>query len=238
MYSAASCGGGTSLTNMMRLNAFSRFHSCTYTLHCTYMNTRPPVNPIATTTSLVQNGQLSCPCLTSSAVRPISTHSDHTTHVMAITWNDTEQRILRRSLLVMSKAFHFVMGFILDSMINSYLQSSHFFVSELLIHLCRQLWCTYCKEPAHKQGEIKGWSGSASQWHILQISMDDANDVVDKLFLAMGFGFSSLFSRFGIVIIPSEDFGFPFCNFLSLLIVCCKVTGFTKICWTGIVFGS
>lgn len=105
----------------------------------------------------------------------------------------------------------FVMGFILDSMINSYLQSSHFFVSELLIHLCRQLWCTYCKEPAHKQGEIKGWSGSASQWHILQISMDDTTDVVDKLFLAMGFGFSSLFSRFGTVIIPSEDFGFPFC---------------------------
>jgi len=42
--------------------------------------------------------------------------------------------------------------------------------------------------------------------------MDDTTDVVDKLFLAMGFGFSSLFSRFGIVIIPSEDFGFPFCN--------------------------
>ena len=107
MYSAPSCGGGTSLTNMMRLNALRRFHNCTYTLHCTYMKTRPPVNPIATTTNLVQKGQLSWPCLTSSAVRPIRTHSDHTTQVMAITWNDTEQRILRRSLLVMSNAFHY-----------------------------------------------------------------------------------------------------------------------------------
>lgn len=97
---------GTSLTKIIRLNALRRFQSCTYTLHCTYMKTKPPVNPIATTTSLVQKGQSNCPALISSAVRSIRTHSDHTTHVIAITWNDTEQRILRRSLLVMSRAFH------------------------------------------------------------------------------------------------------------------------------------
>ena len=32
-----------------------------YTLHCTYMNSSPPVKPIATTTSLVQNGHSKIP---------------------------------------------------------------------------------------------------------------------------------------------------------------------------------
>ena len=104
----------------------------------------------------------------------------------------------------------FVIGFTLDSMINSYLHSSHFFVSELLIHLCRQLWWTYCKEPAHKQGEIRGRSGSASQWHILQISMDDATEVTDTLFLASGLGLSLLLSVTGITACPSDSFGLEF----------------------------
>lgn len=104
----------------------------------------------------------------------------------------------------------FVIGFILDSMINSYLHSSHFFVSELLIHLCRQLWWTYCKEPEHKQGEIRGWSGSASQWHILQISMDDATEVIDTLFLASDLGLSLLLSVIGITAGPSDSFGLEF----------------------------
>lgn len=103
------------------------------------------------------------------------------------------------------------MGFIFDSMRNSYLQSSHFLVSELLIHLCRQLWWTYCKDPAHKHGEIRGWSGSASQWHILQISTDEATEVIEMLFLGGAFGLSLLFSV-DAVICPSNDFGFKICK--------------------------
>ena len=106
----------------------------------------------------------------------------------------------------------FLIGFILDSMINSYLHSSHFLVSELLIHLWRQLWCTYCKEPEHTHGEMRGWSGSASQWHILHISIEDAMEVTDRLFLAVGFGLSLVFSVVGVVTCPSEDFGLEFCK--------------------------
>ena len=115
-------------------------------------------------------------------------------------------------LLGCSTWLTFVMGFILDSMRNSYLHSSHFLVSELLIHLCRQLWCTYCKEPAHRQGEIRGRSGSASQWHILQISIDDVTEVIDMLFLGGVLGLSLLFSVVGIVACPSVDFGLEFCE--------------------------
>lgn len=105
-----------------------------------------------------------------------------------------------------------VMGFIFDSMRNSYLQSSHFLVSELLIHLWRQLWWTYCKDPAHKHGEIRGWSGSASQWHILQISADETTEVIEMLFFGGAFGLSLLFSVIDVVICPSGDFGFKFCK--------------------------
>lgn len=57
MHSVTSSSSDTFFTSIIRLNALNRFHNCTYTLHCTYMNTSPPVKPIATTTSLVQKGQ-------------------------------------------------------------------------------------------------------------------------------------------------------------------------------------
>ena len=42
--------------------------------------------------------------------------------------------------------------------------------------------------------------------------MDDVTEVIDKLFLTVGLGFSLLFSRVAIVICPSDDFGFTLCN--------------------------
>lgn len=106
MYSTGFSFSGTSFTIMMQLYARSRLHNCTYTLHCTYMKTRPPVKPIATTTSLVQNGQSSSPFLISCAVLSISTQRDQTTQIIAMIWNDTEHMILRRSLFDISNDFH------------------------------------------------------------------------------------------------------------------------------------
>lgn len=75
----------------------------------------------------------------------------------------------------------FLNGFIVDCIWNSYLQSSHLLVSELLIHFCRQAWCTQARDPEHKQGEINGISVSASQWHILQISrQEDATETQES----------------------------------------------------------
>ena len=53
-------------------------------------------------------------------------------------------------------------------MMNSYLQSSQQRVSELLIHCCRQVWCTKWRLPVQRQGVIRGLSSSPSQWQILQ----------------------------------------------------------------------
>lgn len=61
----------------------------------------------------------------------------------------------------------FLSGFSLVSMMNSYLQSSQQRVSELLIHCCRQAWCTKCRLPVQWQGVIRGLSSSPSQWQIL-----------------------------------------------------------------------
>lgn len=58
-------------------------------------------------------------------------------------------------------------GFSFVSMMNSYLHSSQHRVSELLIHCCRQAWCTKWRLPVQWQGVIKGLSSSPSQWHIL-----------------------------------------------------------------------
>ena len=58
-------------------------------------------------------------------------------------------------------------GFSFVSMMNSYLHSSQHRVSELLIHCCRQVWCTKWRLPVQWQGVIKGLSSSPSQWHIL-----------------------------------------------------------------------
>lgn len=107
IYSVTSPSSVTFFTNIMRLKALSRLQSCTYTLHWTYMKTSPPVKPIATTTSLVQNGQSRCPSRISCAVRSIKTQSDHTTHVMAITWNETEHKIFLLSLWVIFRDCHY-----------------------------------------------------------------------------------------------------------------------------------
>lgn len=64
---------GTFSTVIIRLYAFHLRQSLTYILHWTYMKTRPPVKPMATTISLVQNGQSNAPCSTSSVVLSIST---------------------------------------------------------------------------------------------------------------------------------------------------------------------
>lgn len=61
----------------------------------------------------------------------------------------------------------FLKGFSLVSMMNSYLQSSQQRVSELLIHCCRQAWCTKWRLPVQWQGVIRGLSSSPSQWQIL-----------------------------------------------------------------------
>lgn len=58
-------------------------------------------------------------------------------------------------------------GFSLVSMMNSNLQSSQQRVSELLIHCCRQAWCTKRRLPVQWQGVISGLSSSPSQWQIL-----------------------------------------------------------------------
>ena len=58
---------------MTRLYALHLRHNCTYILHWTYMKTKPPVKPIATTMSLVQNGHSRMPAFISSVVRSIST---------------------------------------------------------------------------------------------------------------------------------------------------------------------
>lgn len=58
-------------------------------------------------------------------------------------------------------------GFSLVSMINSNLQSSQQRVSELLIHCCRQAWCTKRRLPVQWHGVISGLSSSPSQWQIL-----------------------------------------------------------------------
>lgn len=58
-------------------------------------------------------------------------------------------------------------GFSFVSMMNLYLHSSQHRVSELLIHCCRQAWCTKWRLPVQWQGVIKGLSSSPSQWHIL-----------------------------------------------------------------------
>ena len=62
----------------------------------------------------------------------------------------------------------FLSGFSLVSMTNSYLHSSQQRASELLIHCCRQAWCTKWRLPAQRQGVIRGLSSSPSQWQILQ----------------------------------------------------------------------
>ena len=106
IYSVTSCSSVTFFTNIIRLNALKRLHSCTYTLHWTYIKTSPPVKPIATTTSLVQNGQFKFPSRISCAVRSIKTQSDQTTHVMAMTWNETEHKIFLLSLWVIFRDCH------------------------------------------------------------------------------------------------------------------------------------
>ena len=70
------------------------------------MKTSPPVKPMATTTSLVQNGQSSFPSRISCAVRSIKTQRDQTTHVIAITWKETEHKIFLLSLWVIFKDCH------------------------------------------------------------------------------------------------------------------------------------
>lgn len=137
---------------------------------------------MATTTSLVQNGHSRIPCLISSAVRSMRTYSDQTTQVMAMTWNVTEHMIFLRSLAVIWSFSHLRRGLSLVSIMNSYLQSSQQRVSELLIHCCRQDWCTKRRLPVQWQGVISGLSSSPSQWQILQMSwLDGETDVREKL---------------------------------------------------------
>lgn len=140
---------------------------------------------MATTTNLVQKGHsripVACPCLISSAVRSMSTYKDQTTHVIAMMWNVTEHMIFLRSLDVICNFSHFLSGFSLVSMMNSYLQSSQQRVSELLIHCCRQAWCTKWRLPVQWQGVIRGLSSSPSQWQILQMSwLDGVIEVREK----------------------------------------------------------
>lgn len=93
-------------------------------------------------------------------------------------WNVTEHMIFLRSLDVICNFSHFLSGFSLVSMMNSYLQSSQQRVSELLIHCCRQAWCTKWRLPVQWQGVIRGLSSSPSQWQILQTSPDvDTGDM-------------------------------------------------------------
>ena len=59
-------------------------------------------------------------------------------------------------------------GLSLVSMMKSYLHSSQQRVSELLIHWCRQAWCTKRRVPVQRQGVMSGLSSSPSQWQILK----------------------------------------------------------------------
>lgn len=53
------------------------------------------------------------------------------------------------------------------SMMKLYLHSSQQRVSELLIHWCRQAWCTKRRLPVHLHGMMRGHSSSPSLWQIL-----------------------------------------------------------------------
>ena len=68
----------------------------------------------------------------------------------------------------MENGVHCVRTF--DCIVKGYLHSSHLLMSELLIHLCKQSWCTYLSEPQQQQGAIRGWFVSIPQWQILQKS--------------------------------------------------------------------
>ena len=78
----------------------------------------------------------------------------------------------------------FLKGFTLASISNLYWHNSHFLISELLIHFCRQLWWTNINVPEHKHGLINVWSllSVRSQWQILQNSpAEDTVDIQDTL---------------------------------------------------------
>jgi hypothetical protein len=78
----------------------------------------------------------------------------------------------------------FLKGFTLASISNLYWHNSHFLISELLIHFCRQLWWTNINVPEHKHGLINVWSllSVRSQWQILQNSpIEDTVDIQDTL---------------------------------------------------------
>lgn len=97
------------------------------------------MNPTATTTSFVQNGQAKIhwykyvqkhyhwcnilpikPLWTSSAARSINTNNDHTTHIAATKWNRIAQNSLRLSTLDISKRRHWKHHFI-SEIIHVYL---------------------------------------------------------------------------------------------------------------------
>lgn len=111
-------------------------------------------------------------------------------------------------------------GFTLASITNLYWHSSHFFISELLIHFWRQLWWTNISVPEHRHGLINVWSllSVRSQWHILQNSpADDTVDIHDTL-------------RFMSVRQLSEPWKFITCIFsLSLASSCSQSEGFVGV---------
>ena len=118
-------------TMMTRLYWCHRLHSWKYILHCMYMKTTPPVNPMATTISFVQKAQSNWLERPSSAVRSMSTYSDHMTHVIAIMWNEAEQSSLRRSILFMLSFSQLLNGRVFVCIIKSYLHNSHDLIPNL-----------------------------------------------------------------------------------------------------------
>lgn len=85
-------------------------------------------------------------------------------------------------------------GFVFLVKWYSNMHSSHFILSELLIHFWRHAWCTFLRLPEHKQGETVGesiWISQVSHWHIRQASMDVVDRLESHLSVAGGFGESA-----------------------------------------------
>jgi hypothetical protein len=75
----------------------------------------------------------------------------------------------------------FLKGLVLVVMMYSKRHSSQDIFSELLIHFCRQRRWTYLREPRQRQGDMRRFPSSDSQWQIRQMSWrSDREEIWDS----------------------------------------------------------
>jgi len=133
------------------------------------------MNPMITTTTLVQNAQPNSEWPASWIKRWRSTQILHTTQVIARRWNVTEHTIFLLSYRESDNNLHLFRGRRVACSLNSYRQSSQTFLFVLPSHSCKHVWWMNPKLPLQWQGEISS-STSAPQWQIRQKSLPSDED--------------------------------------------------------------